>query len=67
MNEIRPTPTAIVLGGINGAGKTTASRSLLANTLKVLTFVRVGTLKLEDSLRLVRLLKEVDAYVNGLR
>ena len=44
MNEIRPTPTAIVLGGINGAGKTTASRSLLANTLKVLTFVNADVI-----------------------
>ena len=32
-------PQVIVLGGINGAGKTTAARSLLADTLKVLTFV----------------------------
>ena len=39
MDEPRPNPTVIVLAGINGAGKTTASRSLLANTLKVLTFV----------------------------
>ena len=33
------TPTVIVLAGINGAGKTTSSRSLLANTLKLMTFV----------------------------
>jgi predicted ABC-type ATPase len=32
-------PTSIVLAGINGAGKTTSSRSLLANTLKLMTFV----------------------------
>ena len=32
-------PTVIVLGGINGAGKTTSSRQLLANTLNLMTFV----------------------------
>ncbi len=32
-------PTAIVLAGVNGAGKTTSSRSLLARTLKMMTFV----------------------------
>ncbi len=35
---------AIVLGGINGAGKTTASRSLLANTLHVMTFVNADVI-----------------------
>jgi predicted ABC-type ATPase len=39
MSEFSANPTVIVLAGINGAGKTTASRSLLANTLKVMTFV----------------------------
>jgi predicted ABC-type ATPase len=33
------TPTAIVLAGINGSGKTTASRAILAETLKLMTFV----------------------------
>ncbi len=32
-------PTAIILGGINGAGKTSASRAILADTLNLLTFV----------------------------
>ncbi len=32
-------PTVIVLGGSNGAGKTTASRSVLAETLNTMTFV----------------------------
>ena len=32
-------PTAIVLAGVNGAGKTTSSRSLLARTLQVMKFV----------------------------
>jgi predicted ABC-type ATPase len=41
MSEIhaKPTPTAIVLAGINGAGKTTASQALLADTLHLMTFV----------------------------
>jgi predicted ABC-type ATPase len=37
-------PTVIVLGGVNGAGKTTASRSLLANTLDVATFVNADVI-----------------------
>jgi predicted ABC-type ATPase len=37
-------PTAIVLAGVNGAGKTTASRSLLANTLNVMTFVNADVI-----------------------
>ena len=32
-------PRVIVLGGCNGAGKTTAARTLLAETLGVMTFV----------------------------
>ncbi len=44
MNESSPNPTVIVLAGINGAGKTTASRSLLADTLKVLTFVNADVI-----------------------
>ena len=39
MSEPTSSPVAIVLAGCNGAGKTTASRSLLGNTLKVMTFV----------------------------
>jgi predicted ABC-type ATPase len=37
-------PQVIVLGGINGAGKTTAARSLLAETLKVVTFVNADVI-----------------------
>lgn len=44
MNESKPNPVAIVLGGINGAGKTTSSRSLLANTLSVMTFVNADVI-----------------------
>src|SRR5258708_7314114 len=44
MSEPSSSPTAIVLGGINGAGKTTSSRSLLANTLKVMTFVNADVI-----------------------
>jgi len=44
MNEVEPSPTVIVLGGINGAGKTTAARSLLANTLHVMTFVNADVI-----------------------
>lgn len=39
MPDSKRNPAAIVLAGINGAGKTTSSRSLLANTLKLMTFV----------------------------
>jgi predicted ABC-type ATPase len=41
---MKPDPTVIVLAGVNGAGKTTASRSLLANTLKVMTFVNADVI-----------------------
>jgi predicted ABC-type ATPase len=44
MNAVNPSPTMIVLAGINGAGKTTASRSLLAKTLKVMTFVNADVI-----------------------
>src|SRR5437879_465876 len=44
MNESKLSPVAIALGGINGAGKTTSSRSLLANTLKVMTFVNADVI-----------------------
>jgi predicted ABC-type ATPase len=44
MDELKPSPTVIVLGGINGAGKTTAARSLLANTLGVMTFVNADVI-----------------------
>ena len=44
MQEVSPDPTAVVLAGINGAGKTTASRSLLANTLHVMTFVNADVI-----------------------
>ncbi len=37
-------PTAIVLAGINGAGKTTASRALLADTLGLMTFVNADVI-----------------------
>lgn len=37
-------PTCIVLARINGAGKTTASRSLLARTLEVMTFVNADVI-----------------------
>ena len=37
-------PKAIVLAGINGAGKTTASRRLLAETLSVMSFVNADTI-----------------------
>jgi predicted ABC-type ATPase len=44
MDQLSASPTIIVLGGVNGAGKTTASRSLLANTLKVMTFVNADVI-----------------------
>jgi predicted ABC-type ATPase len=44
MDQHGASPTIIVLGGVNGAGKTTASRSLLANTLKVMTFVNADVI-----------------------
>jgi predicted ABC-type ATPase len=37
-------PIVIVLGGINGAGKTTSSRTLLAETLKVMPFVNADVI-----------------------
>lgn len=37
-------PRAVILGGINGAGKTTASRLLLADTLKLMTFVNADVI-----------------------
>lgn len=37
-------PRAVILGGINGAGKTTAARALLADTLGVTTFVNADTI-----------------------
>ena len=37
-------PRAIMLAGINGAGKTSASRALLADTLKVTTFVNADAI-----------------------
>jgi predicted ABC-type ATPase len=39
-----PEPTVVVLGGCNGAGKTTASRRLLADRLGVLTFVNADVI-----------------------
>ena len=44
MSDIVQDPSIIILAGINGAGKTTASRSLLANTLKVMTFVNADVI-----------------------
>ncbi len=37
-------PRAIMLAGINGAGKTNASRALLADTLKVMPFVNADAI-----------------------
>jgi len=37
-------PLAIVLGGINGAGKTTASQALIAEQLAVMSFVNADTI-----------------------
>src|SRR5580700_8448462 len=44
MSDVIQNPSIIILAGINGAGKTTASRSLLANTLKVMTFVNADVI-----------------------
>src|ERR1700719_2395181 len=38
------TPTAIVLAGSNGAGKSTAARTLLAQTLELMTFVNADVI-----------------------
>jgi predicted ABC-type ATPase len=37
-------PRCIVLGGINGAGKTTSARTILADTLKVMAFVNADVI-----------------------
>lgn len=37
-------PTCIVLAGINGAGKTSASRAILAEALRLMTFVNADTI-----------------------
>ena len=37
-------PTVVVLGGINGAGKTTSSQALLADQLAVMCFVNADTI-----------------------
>src|SRR4051812_40617686 len=37
-------PTVIILAGVNGAGKTTAARTLLAEALRVLTFVNADVI-----------------------
>jgi predicted ABC-type ATPase len=39
-----PSPRVIVLAGANGAGKTTSARTLLADTLKLLTFVNADVI-----------------------
>jgi predicted ABC-type ATPase len=44
MGEVNPNPAVIVLAGSNGAGKTTSARSLLANTLHVMTFVNADVI-----------------------
>jgi predicted ABC-type ATPase len=41
---VNDSPYLVILGGINGAGKTTASRQLLAGTLKLQTFVNADTI-----------------------
>ncbi|MCZ2342936.1 MAG: AAA family ATPase [Bacteroidales bacterium] len=43
MSEHKP-PRVVVLAGINGAGKTTASRELLAEVLKIPYFVNTDTI-----------------------
>ncbi len=43
MSAPRP-PRVVVLAGVNGAGKTTASRELLANVLKIPTFVNADAI-----------------------
>ena len=42
MNE--PTPSLIVLAGPNGAGKTSSARTILAETLQLMTFVNADTI-----------------------
>lgn len=37
-------PTVVVLAGANGAGKTTAARTLLADTLRLMTFVNADVI-----------------------
>ncbi len=37
-------PRVVILGGINGAGKTTASRAVLADVLKIPTFVNADAI-----------------------
>lgn len=37
-------PRAVILAGINGAGKTTASRAILADTLRLMTFVNADVI-----------------------
>lgn len=37
-------PTVVILGGVNGAGKTTAARSLLAEQLALTTFVNADVI-----------------------
>jgi len=44
MGMSKEQPLAIVLGGINGAGKTTASQALIAEQLAVMSFVNADTI-----------------------
>jgi predicted ABC-type ATPase len=44
MSDEATKPRAVILGGINGAGKTTASRALLADTLRLMTFVNADVI-----------------------
>ncbi len=44
MSQANTPPRVVILGGINGAGKTTASRDLLANVLKIPTFVNADAI-----------------------
>jgi predicted ABC-type ATPase len=39
-----PSPHVLVLAGINGAGKTTSSRAILADALNILTFVNADVI-----------------------
>ena len=44
MSGAQPMPRVVLLGGINGAGKTTASRAVLQDVLKIPTFVNADAI-----------------------